>query len=78
MTRARIVGDLDRIVTAAEELLTGSLTYEQALRDYFPALREAHGGNTSAIWSIDGVHRGYLEGHHPPSGGGVVVSVMAV
>jgi hypothetical protein len=60
MTRARIVGDLDRIVTAAEELLTGSLTYEQALRDYFPALREAHGGNTSAIWSIDGVHRGYL------------------
>jgi hypothetical protein len=78
MTRARIAGDLDRIVTAADELLMGSLTYEQALRDYFPALREAHGGNTSAIWSIDGVHRGYLEGHDPPGGGGVGIPVMAV
>ena len=78
MTRARIAGDLDRIVTAAEELLTGSLTYEQALRDYFPALREAHGGNTSAIWSIDGVHRGYLEAITRPAEVSVVVSVMAV
>jgi hypothetical protein len=33
MTRARIARDLDRIVTAAGELMRGSLTYEQALRD---------------------------------------------
>jgi hypothetical protein len=60
MTRARIARDLDRIVTAAGELMRGSLTYEQALRDYFPALRTALGGEASAIWSIDGVHLDYV------------------
>ena len=44
MTRARIREDLDRIVAAARELLAGSVTYEQSLRDYFPALVAAHGG----------------------------------
>jgi len=60
MSRARIADDLDRIVAAAGELLDGSLTYEQSLRDYFPALLAAHGGDAAAIWSIDGVHAGYL------------------
>ena len=60
MTRARIARDLDRIVTAAGELIRGSLTYEHALRDYFPALRTALGGDASAIWSIDGVHLDYV------------------
>jgi hypothetical protein len=40
--------------------MTGSLTYGQALRDYFPALKEAHSGDASAIWSIDGVHTACL------------------
>jgi len=60
MSAARVRDDLDRIVAAAGELLGGSLTYERALRDYFAALLAAHGGDASAIWSIDGVHSGYI------------------
>ncbi|QFU92427.1 hypothetical protein [Amycolatopsis sp. YIM 10] len=60
MSRARIEADLDRIVTAAGELADGKVSYEQALRDYFPALLAAHGGDASGIWSIDGVHLDYL------------------
>jgi hypothetical protein len=60
MTEARVRDDLGRIVAAARELLDGSLTYEQSLRDYFPALLAAHGGDATAIWSIDGVHFGYI------------------
>ncbi len=60
MTSARVHDDLERIVAAAQELLDRSLTYEQSLRDYFKALLAAHGGDASAIWSIDGVHLGYI------------------
>jgi hypothetical protein len=60
MSRARIRDDLGAIVAAAGELLAGSLTYEQALRDYFAALLAAHDGNAAAIWSIDGVHLQYV------------------
>jgi hypothetical protein len=60
MTTARIRDDLDRIVDAVRELLDGSLTYEQSLRDYFPALLAAHGGDAGAIWSIDAVHLAYV------------------
>ncbi len=60
MSRERIARDLPRIVAAAGELLAGSLTYEQALRDYFPALLAAHHGDPSQIWSIDGIHLRYL------------------
>jgi hypothetical protein len=60
MTTARIRDDLDRIVAAARELLDGSLTYEQSLREYFRDLLEAHAGDANQIWSIDGVHLGYL------------------
>ena len=60
MTGARIRDDLDWIVGAARELLERSLTYEQSLRDYFPALLAAHGGDAGAIWSIDGVHLAYV------------------
>ncbi|MGH4027012.1 MAG: glycosyltransferase family 9 protein [Pseudonocardiaceae bacterium] len=60
MSRARIQQDLDRIVGAAGELLGGSLSYEQSLQDYFPALLAAHHGDRSAIWSIDGVHLAYI------------------
>jgi hypothetical protein len=59
MSAARIADDLPRLVDAARELVDGTLTYEQALADYFPALLAAHGGDASAIWSIDGVHAGY-------------------
>ena len=60
MTAARIHDDLDRILAAARELLDRSLTYERSLCDYFTALLAAHGGDASAIWSIDGVHLGYI------------------
>ncbi len=60
MTAARIRDDLDRIVATAQELLDGSLTYEQSLRDYFAALLAVYGGDASAIWSIDGVHLAYV------------------
>ena len=60
MSAARVHDDLDRIVAAARELLDGSLTYERSLCDYFTALLAAHGGDASAIWSIDGVHLGYI------------------
>lgn len=60
MTRRRIVEDLDRVVTAARELATGALPYERALRDYVRELTAVHGGDASALWSIDSVHLDYL------------------
>jgi hypothetical protein len=60
MTYARFRDDLDRIVTAAGELLDNSLGYEQSLRDYFPALLAACGNDRSAVGSIDGIHLDYL------------------
>jgi hypothetical protein len=60
MSRARILEDRGRIVTAAGELLRGSLTYERAMREYFADLLAAHDGDAGAIWSIDGVHLRYL------------------
>jgi hypothetical protein len=60
MSEPRIGEDLDRIVFAAGELIGGTLSYEQALRDYFADLLAAHGGDASAIWSIDGVHTAYV------------------
>lgn len=62
MTRARIGDDLGRIVAAAADLVRESLSYEQALREYFSALLAAHGGDAGAIWSIDGVHLAYIPG----------------
>jgi hypothetical protein len=60
MSDRRIREDLDRIVAAAGELIGGTLSYEDALRDYFADLLAAHGGDASAIWSIDGVHTAYV------------------
>jgi hypothetical protein len=66
MTRARIEDDLDAIVSAAVELVDGTLSYEQALADYFRALLAAHDGDASMIWSIDGVHLDHLAGDDFP------------
>ena len=60
MTARRIREDLPRIVAAAEELVARRVPYERCLADYFRDLVAAHGGDPSAIWSIDGVHRGYV------------------
>jgi hypothetical protein len=60
MTQDRIRDDLNAIVSAATELINGTLTYDQALADYFRGLLGAHDGNANAIWSIDGVHLDHL------------------
>ncbi len=60
MTFARIQDDLEPIATAAAELTDGSLAYERALAEYFPALLAAYQGDGSRIWSIDGVHFDYV------------------
>lgn len=60
MTRARIHEDLERVVVAAQELVAGTLPYERALREHVRGLVEVHRGDTSAIWSIDGVHQAFL------------------
>jgi hypothetical protein len=60
MTAKRVQDDLDRIIAATRELLDGSLAYEQALREYFRDLLGAHAGDANQIWSIDGVHLGYV------------------
>jgi hypothetical protein len=52
MSGARIHEDRDRIVAAADELVRGSRSYEQSLRDYFADVLAAHGGDPSAIWSL--------------------------
>jgi hypothetical protein len=60
MSDDRIREDLDRIVAAAVELTSGTLDYEQALREYFRDLLAVHRGDASAIWSIDDVHVPYV------------------
>jgi hypothetical protein len=60
MSRSRIREDLDAIAGAAVELVHGTLSYEQALSDYFTALVRAHHGDASTIWSIDNIHARYV------------------
>jgi hypothetical protein len=60
MTRSRIEDDLGRIVASAVELIDDTVTYEQALADYFADLLAAHDGDAGAIWSIDGIHLRYV------------------
>ena len=62
MTDARIHQDLSRIAAAASELLAGTLEYETALRDYFPALAAAV-GDPRDIFSFDRLHERYLREH---------------
>ncbi len=36
------------------------MTYEDALRSYFPRLLEAYGGDRSKVFSFDGIHWQYI------------------
>ena len=60
MTRARIQEDLPELVEAARRLVEQRLTYEEALRVYFPRLADAYGGDRQRIFSLDSVHTGYV------------------
>jgi hypothetical protein len=57
---ARIADDLPEIVEAAELLIERRLGYEQALRQYFPRLLTAYGGDRSRLFTFDGLDRDYL------------------
>jgi hypothetical protein len=59
MTAARIHADLDRIATAATELLDGTVPYEQALADYYRDLTGALADPTD-VFSLDAVHTAYV------------------
>jgi hypothetical protein len=48
------------LIDAAELLIAGRWSYEQALADYFPRLLKAYGGDRSRIFSFDGVHWAYV------------------
>lgn len=60
MTRARIEDDLPELVDGARKLIEKRLSYEDALRDYFPRLLKAYGGGRSRIFSFDGIDRAYV------------------
>ena len=60
MTRGRIDADLPELVAAAEELIAGRVSYEEALRRHFPRLLEAYGGDRSRIFTLDSIHDRYL------------------
>lgn len=60
MSAARIREDLDELLDAAEQLIEGTLPYDQALRDYFPRLLSAYDGDHSRVFSFDNLHKEYL------------------
>ena len=60
MSRTRIIEDLPELLEAAEELIEGRLSYDHALREHFPRLLAACGGDRSRIFSIDAIHDRYL------------------
>lgn len=55
----RIREDLGELVEAAEALVAGRLSYEEALATYFPRLVEAYRGDTSRIHTFEDLHRDY-------------------
>ena len=56
----RIRDDLEELGDAAETLVAGRLSYEEALAGYFPRLLDAYGGDRALIRSFDDIHLGYL------------------
>jgi hypothetical protein len=60
MSRGRILADLDELLRAAELLVEGRLGYREALRGYFERFVRLHGGDKSAIYTIDNVHSEFV------------------
>jgi hypothetical protein len=60
MTRARIEADLPELVEAARALVEKRVRYEDALREYFPRLLAAYGGDRSRIFAFDGIDWQYI------------------
>jgi hypothetical protein len=47
-------------VWAAEQLVERRLSYEEALRTYFPRLVTAYKGDRSRVFAFDGIDADYL------------------
>jgi hypothetical protein len=60
MARVRIEEDLPETVDAARLLIEGRLSYEDALREYFPRLLAAYGGDRSKVFAFDGIDWQYI------------------
>jgi hypothetical protein len=60
MSAARIREDLPELLDAAERLIEQQLSYEDALREYFPRLLAAYHGDRSKVFSFDEIHRLYV------------------
>jgi hypothetical protein len=60
MSAARIREDLPELLHGARLLIERRLSYEDALKDYFPRLLAAYKGERSRIFSFDGIDAAYL------------------
>jgi hypothetical protein len=60
MSHTRIKEDLDRILAAADDLISGRLSYDRALEEHFENLVRFYKGDRARVWSIDNVHADYL------------------
>jgi hypothetical protein len=60
MSRARIEQDLPELLEGARLLVERRLSYEDALRRYFPRLLAAYGGDASRVFSFDNIHLSYI------------------
>jgi hypothetical protein len=60
MCRERIEADLDEITEGAARLIERRWPAEEALADYVTRMLALRGGRADQIWSVDSVHRKYL------------------
>jgi hypothetical protein len=60
MCRERIGADLDEIVEGAARLIERRWPAEEALADHVARMLALRGGRADRIWSVDAVHRKYL------------------
>lgn len=68
VSRARIRADLDRIVAAADLLISGTLDYDTAMRDHFARTLDHLGEHRDALFAIDAIHLDYLTETDRPGG----------
>ena len=60
MTIGRFRTEIPQIVSAAERLIEGRISYEQALAEHFPRVLAAYGGDRSRVYSTDQIAEQYL------------------
>jgi ADP-heptose:LPS heptosyltransferase len=60
MSFERVTADLDEIVEHASRLIAREITHDEALRTHVRGMLHLRGGDASALWSLDDVHRDFL------------------